>query len=595
MSSVSLEGVLTYPVEVRDFAYPALDGKGSAANWANFSVDAAVAVVNALKEAKQMGQVVAEKFSQLTPELEALLKVGELAIAKLPRLLSLQESELELELGQVFTASPNGNPALHVQLTSLLMAAHVAGEPKLGQSPLGATRSPQSSPLGTPASGTRRSYHRRSSAGSGYQSLFPGSPSPKVIVAPTQGVGSANCDRPADAMFQSANRKIRFSRGQGEAKGIVLTAASGPDIAQDPVSEEGSPETVELTEQIGGPPHTGNAESSGSPAARPVQSTNLCPSLPENEDTTHTLLKRAAPQPQTGVLPAPTGFEPEEAHISLQQAPLDSDLENPLTTHLQSVAANQNVAPTVEELENAMARAVLLAKQKGIPPPDWEQLMMQDDYFPGRDLRVTIDPELHRLTRIQEEGGTDLEGASSGLEGEVISAQASEDLGASVSGEAGCQKALTQAAAIDEASVVGTLEHARKQESADTPTDIDLFSGLDVWLAARELASAEADGFKWKETPMEGVDFGVFGLSRDGPADAQEYEATDTIRGPPVLEELDPSARIDRSKSDGAVRSDLASISCDSLVAVEVREGVEADARQLQPTKTPEGLEPLFP
>jgi len=52
-----LEGTLTPQVKVRDFAYATPSNKENTTDWERFSIDAAVAIVSALREAKQMGKV----------------------------------------------------------------------------------------------------------------------------------------------------------------------------------------------------------------------------------------------------------------------------------------------------------------------------------------------------------------------------------------------------------------------------------------------------------------------------------------------------------------------------------------------------------
>jgi hypothetical protein len=54
---MSLGGTLTPQVKVRDFAYATSSTKENTTDWARFSIDAAVAIVSALREAKQMGRV----------------------------------------------------------------------------------------------------------------------------------------------------------------------------------------------------------------------------------------------------------------------------------------------------------------------------------------------------------------------------------------------------------------------------------------------------------------------------------------------------------------------------------------------------------
>ena len=101
------------------------------------------------------------------------------------------------------------------------------------------------------------------------------------------------------------------------------------------------------------------------------------------------------------------------------EASLNSDLKKSSGDSPRSIIANRNVAPTVEGLESATPRAAPIVKENGIPPPDWGQLMAQEDYLPRRGHGVTIDPELHRLIWIQEEDGVGPEGVF-GPNGEII-------------------------------------------------------------------------------------------------------------------------------------------------------------------------------
>jgi hypothetical protein len=627
--------MLTPTVKVRDFAYTVPNTKGGSTNWANFSVDSAVAIVNALKEAKQTGQVCswnwfpftepfAERPPQLTQELENLIEVGELAIVNLSKILSLHKSELEREIGKAFTVSPGGNPAIRVQLASLLVATRVAGGRKSEQSPSGAVVSPQSSPLSMPTSGTRRnSLHRRSPAGSGYQSLFPGSPSPQSIVPQAQVLAPASHNESMESIFQSANRKLHFTQSEGEddRRETASIAVNGPKATQTmaPTGEASvTVSTAKQPGQVGSQTHYGSANSSGAPVARPVQSTNCVSGTLTNEEIVRALLKRASLQARTGAWSAPTGREIEEGRISHQGPPPTPYVGTPFTTRLQPATANQNITPTVEELRNAMARAVLLAKQKGIPPPDWEQLMRQEDYFIRQDVKVANNPELHRLTRIQEEDSIDLKETSSpegntthnGPTGETTSNSAEdtvpdpgrgtasaqpEQIGDAsnvpVANKAEGQKVLTQAAIIHEANVAGTLEYVRKQEStsASPPTDADLFQCLDAWLASREEASsraAETGEQQGNESAKEETDFKAFEVNNDGPANTRC--ASDS-------EKLNPNKRKNRGESGEIDRSKLASVKRGNFGDAEITKNMEAGAEPRTLMRAPEGFEPLLP
>ncbi|KAI9768998.1 MAG: hypothetical protein M1840_004594 [Geoglossum simile] len=599
--SLATEGALDTPtgsktieghpeVKVRDFAYATPSNKeNTTTNWARFSIDAAVAIVDALKEAKQMGQ--------LTTELEVLLQVGELAVVNLPKLLTLHKSELKLELGQAFLSHPDGNPLLRVQLTSLLMATHAVGGGGPESSSTGAIESPRSSAPSTSASGTRHSCHRRSPAGPGHQPLFPGSPSPKVIVAPTQGPAPASHGELEGEMFQSANRKLHFAQGEDGVKRIALAVASDSYVKEDlAASDGGSTTTAGLDERSGEMTHVDSEKNSVPPAAEAGQS------APTKEETARALSKRASLQAQTGALSAPIEREYQEAHIARQQTPPNSDPKKPLTARFQAVSANQGIAPTIEELEHAMARSVILAKQKGIPPPDWEQLRMREDYFLRRDLGAATGPELHRLTRIQEEDGTNLEGvpnpkggAISTPDGQAIPAQVGEDPTPPAGCEVERQKVPTQAAVGFEAE--NALGYIPKQEPS-TLADIDLFSGLDTWLAARELAASanpKTGELNGKDAPAEEAGFGGIALGNGGPANIQEYVATDAHGGSPDLGKLSVNGPVNRPGSGEADRSNLAGTKHGNLAASGVGKSAEASTGPVLPTRTLEGFEPLFP
>ncbi|KAH0538201.1 hypothetical protein FGG08_005170 [Glutinoglossum americanum] len=582
-------------VKVRDFAYATSSGRDGRTNWANFSVDSAVAIVNALKEARQMGQ----RPRQLTQELEALLQVGELAVVNLPKLLSLHESELKLEVGRVFTDSLDGNPALRVQLASLLVATYAAGDEKLEQSPPRAIVSSQS-PLGIPRPGARRnSLHRRSPAGSGYQSLFPSSPSSQAIFSHAQAITPASHGGSMGSIFQSANRKLDFA--QDEGKGIETTLTTAGDLQRAQTLALGGEVSVAVraTEQPSKVEDLSReANSPSAPVAFSALSANYVSGSLTNEEIARALLKRASLQANTGARSAPTGREVEEARILRQRPPPAPEIR-----HVDMPTTVRGTTPTIEEFQNAMARAVLLAKQKGIPPPDWEQLMKQEDYFFRYDPNTATDSELRKLTRIQEEDGLDPEETACPEEifpspGEAkafsfgratISTQPVQIGNISstpVADGAEDQEVLTQAAIIHEANIAGTLEYICKQENTSPQTDADPFQGFDAWLISREQASSMAARVgrpEGEEPAKEETNFSIFGLNKDSPG-----ETRDT----PDSEKLSPIKRENRGEPGVIGYGKLADIERSNFENTQSSKSIESAATPIQ---APEGFEPLLP
>jgi hypothetical protein len=537
----------------------------------------------------------------LTQELENLLEVGELAIVNLPRLLSLHESELEMEIGKTFKVSQGGNPALRVQLASLLMATCVAGGEKPEQT---SGAGSQSSPLSISASGARRnSLHRRSPAGSGYQSLFPSSPSPRARVSQAQVPAPASRDGPEGSIFESANRRLHFTQDEKRGK-EKTTIASESKATQTLASAEESPIDVEAakqTSQVGDPSCEGGMNSSSAPEARHIQPTNYVSGPLTNEEIVRALLKRASLQEKTGARSAATGHEIEEDRISHQRPPPPAEkphTNTPITASLQAVAANQNTTPTIEELQNAMARAVLLAKQKGIPPPDWEQLMKQEDYFIKRDFKIATNPELHRLTRIQEEDGTGPE-ETPGPEGEIAPdpggdtipaepAQVGGDSSVLATDEFESQKTLVQAAINHKENITGALGNICK-ETASATTDNDLFQCLDAWLASREQANTKAtetSEIGGKESAAEELEFEIFELDKGGPTDTKS--ASD-------FEEADPNKYTNGAEMGDIEHSELASVERENSGDAEESKSIEVGAGPMTVIQAPEGFEPLLP
>ncbi|KAH0558511.1 hypothetical protein GP486_004832 [Trichoglossum hirsutum] len=567
--------------KVRDFAYNAPNNKGNIVNWADFCVDAAVAIVNALREAKQMGQ----GPLQLTQELENLLKVGELAIVNLPNLLSRHRSGLDIEIGKDNKVSQGGNPALRVQLASLT-ATHAAGSEEMEQSP---SVGSQSSPLSVSAPGARgNSLHRRPPAGLRYQSSPPASPSPQAIASQAQVLVSASHDGPAGSILESANRKLHFTQDEERGEEWTTTTAGEPKATQTlAFAEEFTTDvgTVKRPSQVRDLPCGGSSNMSGSLT---------------DEEIGRALLKRAPLREKTGVWSAPTDHEVGEGLTSHQRSPPVEEpyVNTPTIACPQGVAANQNTPPTVEELQNAMIRAALLAKQKGIPQPVWQQLIKQEDYPTKRNFKVVTTPKQHRLPRILEEDGTGSEETlgsegeiTPGPDGDTIStklAQVGDDSRAHATNEVEGQKVLIQAGITHEANITSTLEYVRKHEDAGVTTDTDIFQCLDAWLASREQADTTETGAgepKGKESVTEELDLEIFFLSKKSPTDNQ---------GASDSEKADPNKYTDETELVNVEHSKLTSIKLEIPGDAEGSKSTETGAGSMT-VEALEGFEPLLP
>ncbi|KAI9782836.1 MAG: hypothetical protein M1839_004587 [Geoglossum umbratile] len=313
---------------------------------------------------------------------------------------------------------------------------------------------------------------------------------------------------------------------------------------------------------------------------RPAQSTRPCRVIPSDEEIARALLKRASLQARTGAISAPIRRELEANAATLRDS-LDPDLEMPFPALLQRAAAGRNTVLGLEQLKDAVARAILCAKRKAIRPPDWVWSVV-------RDFKVTIDPELYRFIQTPEEDRTDVGGAPSSPKAvvapsfgrEITSAEVGKDLGASESTEDGH-------AAIHEASVTDTLGRIGKQETIDTPMDFDPFAGLDTWLTARELANSKASESIGEGDSMEGIDFDIFSLALNDPATAQDHSRTNNISGPSDSGELKSNEHIDSLELDDPNGSNVASTRRRNAAAV--------GSREPQPVQTPQDFEPLFP